>query len=212
MDRIFFALFISFLCLIFAANNARAVELVLDENNNLLGATGIKIKNQLYDVKFDDGPAKILFLNKEHNYNFLFTTLDDAKAASQALLDQVLVDQYDAHPEYTHGIASESYSYILTPFKAELSNDYKDILIYLYSAFNSWDINSTGDYTIQYSAQLESWSPTTLTPDSLVYAVWTLNTATAVPEPATALIFSVGILGIAGFGRKKRTAMNQGHP
>lgn len=207
MDRRFFSLFIIFLCLFFAANKSVAVETISDEHNNLLGAIGVKINNQLYDVKFEDKPAEILFLNKENNYNFLFTTLEDAKAASQALLDQVLVDQYDTHPEYTHGIDYKSCSYILTPYKAEFSEYYNHILIYIYSAVNSYAQNSPGDHTIQYSAQLESWSPTTLTDadDSLVYAVWTLNTATAVPEPATALLFSVGILGITSFGRKRRT-------
>lgn len=205
MVRIFFALLISSLCWFFSANKAGAVELVLDQDDNLLGASGVKINNKLYDVKFEEKNLNDLFLTNGNNYNFLFTTPEDAKAASQALLDQVLVDQYDSHPEYTHGVACISYSYILTPFKAEWSNDYNDILIYFFSAYNSDKQSPTEDYAVQYSAQLASWSPTTLIPDSLVCAVWTLNPATTVPEPATALIFSVGILGIANFCRKKRT-------
>lgn len=205
MVRIFFALLISSLCLFFSANKAGSIELVLDEYDILLGAIGVKIKNKLYDVKFEEKNSNDLFMTNGNNYNFLFTTLEEAKEASQALLDQVLVDKYDSHPEYTHGIACTSYSYILTPFKAEFSNDDKKILIYFFSAYNSDNQIPTEDYAVQYSAQLASWSPTTLTPDSLVCAVWTLNPATTVPEPATALIFSVGILGIANFGRKQRT-------
>lgn len=205
MVRIFFALLISSLCWFFSANKAGAVELVLDEYDNLLGATGVKINNQLYDVKFEDKNSNDLFMTNGKNYNFLFTTPEEAQAASQALLDQVLVDKYDSYPEYTNGIDCTTYSYILTPFKAEWSNHYKDVLIYIFSAVNLGNQSPVEDYTVQYSAQRASWSPTALTPDSLVYAVWTLNPAATVPEPATALIFSAGILCIANFGRKKRT-------
>ena len=208
MARIFFAILICAFGFFSGANRAGAAELVfLKDSTTLLGAKGVEIDNQLYDVEFDDRSADELFKISHGIYNFLFTTMGEAEAASKALLDQVFIGQYDFAPEDTYGITDTKISFIMTPYLAKLLNATSSkFLIANRSAVNCDDENYQEDYTIEYSELLASSSTTMLDPDCLVYAVWTRHTEAPVPEPATALLFSVGALGVAGFGRRKKTS------
>lgn len=89
-----------------AAQGANAAVLnVLD--GILLGASGVNVGGTLYDVEFLDGSCASLFDGCNSNADFDFVGLVAGTLASQALLDQVLVDgplgDFDSSPELVAG-------------------------------------------------------------------------------------------------------------
>ena len=58
----------------------------------LVGASGVDVDGTLYDVEFVDGTCVDLFNGCDESSDFMFTTEAAALMASQALLDQVLIN------------------------------------------------------------------------------------------------------------------------
>jgi len=69
----------------------------------LTGANGVDVGGALYDVTFSHGSCVDLYSGCDQLSDFTFTDGFDAVAASQALLDQVLVGVYDSDPSRTRG-------------------------------------------------------------------------------------------------------------
>lgn len=173
----------------------------------LLGASGVIVGSKSYNVTFSEGTCVGVFSGCDAPTDFLFTNGADANAASQALLDQVLIDvpalgyTFDSSPEKTYGCSNTSRCNPLTP-------------IYLFgngaSVFVSYADNESAAPIDAYwkpDNVAQVGEPVTLNTTSqpiLVWAVWTEAPATpTVPVPAAAWLFGSGLLGLAGMSRKR---------
>jgi hypothetical protein len=92
--------------------------LQIDHDGKLLGAKEVEVSGEKYDVMFKDGTCIEIFFGCENNSDILFNDFLSARAASEALLDDVLTGVYDFHPELTLGcerVASQCSIY--TPYR-----------------------------------------------------------------------------------------------
>lgn len=175
-----------------AASTASAKTELLVEDDILIGATGVVVAGKNYDVAFVDNSCINLFNNCDSNSDFLFNTEASAKAASQALLDSVFVGIYDTAPNKTKACVFLSCN-IVTPYLLYgIDNSY----VQTYAARN---FDSSG-----FDNVLKLGMPRSLDTGNtplLVYAVWSPS---AVPEPASYAMLTIG-LGLLGcIGRRKR--------
>lgn len=98
-----FALLVAF---VLVASGAQAATLnVVD--GQLMGASGVNVDGNLYDVQFLDGTCIGLYNGCDEISDFTFQTEASALLASQALLDQVFLDSpegmFDSNPPLTNG-------------------------------------------------------------------------------------------------------------
>lgn len=100
--------FIPLLLLLSIYSSAQAsVSFNIDSNGVLLGASGVIVNGQSYDVQFTNGSCNSLFSNCDPT-QFTFHDSTSANAAAQALLDQVFIDlsstmNFDSNPALTNG-------------------------------------------------------------------------------------------------------------
>lgn len=153
-------------------------------DGQLMGAYDVNVDGALYDVAFVDGSCNSLFNGCS---DFLFSTSAQAASASQALLDQVFINEFDTNPALTNGITSAVVGQIYTPYNAGVSTSY---------ARNS----SGGAADFVNSAGLSQFFNSTDSSTS-VYAVW--SSASEVPVPAAAWLFGSGVVGLGLFKRKR---------
>jgi len=156
----------------------------------LMGASGVLVDGDLYDVEFVDGTCIELFSGCDGASDFAFTTAAAAGLASQALLDQVFLDDistYDSSPFLTFGCTNPGFCDVDTPYAAlaetasvrTTENAAVEDLDAVYDNNNRWAWDAAGS----------PW---------VVYGVWTL-----VPEPSTASLLALGLVGIAAVGRRR---------
>ena len=88
----------------------------------LVGANGVNVGGTLYDVEFRNAPGDScigLFTGCDQPTDFVFQTESLARAASQALLDQVFTDSalgnFDSEPALTQGCTNSSLCAAATP-------------------------------------------------------------------------------------------------
>lgn len=201
---------ISLLCVGLFCSSAFSTTLVV-EDEVLMGATDVVVNGVSYDVTFEDDSAANLYI-VDGEYTFPFTTEDEALAASQALLDQVFLDGdnglFDTDPELTNGIQYSGWANVYTPYDIDI-----DGVLGIYFAIAT-------NYAIPYrDAQGNPVDDTTSTGHNIktydtsnlygqVWAAWTLSDTSSsdqstTPEPASMLLFGLGLLGFTGLKRKK---------
>jgi hypothetical protein len=160
----------------------------------LLGASNVDVGGVLYDVMFVGGTCASVYSGCDELSDFPFA---DPTAASQALLDQVLLDgelgAFDSNPALTNGCPFDLCE-VLTPWFFDPSDD---ALVFLSKAQNEGP--TTGfDYvgSVEFSAAFFDTAGT-----QFVFAVWT-----PVPEPSTALLLTAGLIALGGRRRPARAA------
>ncbi len=122
MSTLFFR-FIRKVCLataLLAATNSQAGLII--ESGELIGATDIEIAGfGTYNVFFEDGSCAELFSGCDEITDFAFNDLDQVRAASQALLDQVFIDSdlwlLDTDPTLTRGCEDDAKCISFIPYK-----------------------------------------------------------------------------------------------
>lgn len=158
--------------------------------DQLVGATGIEVGNEFYQVQFIDSSCILLFDNCDETSDFFFTDVQSAHAANLALLEQVLLDlpsgQFDSQPELTNGCYSLSRCSIVTPvgtvapqlevFPAVFLTNKADLLQDIHTGAGS--TFRASDFSLRNSSA-----------DTLTYALWRKDTGSGVSVPIPASIF-----------------------
>lgn len=162
--------------------------LFIDSSNQLYGATGIEVSGSFYDVLFINGSCSQLYNGCDQASDFIFSSQNAAVSASQALFDQVLIDDsfntaqwFNSDPEKTTGCSNSGLCRLLTPFGlTETTN----IIAGVTADNNAVNANDILEPNIGIDKNTDLADATIAT-----YAVWNAQVAT-VPIPASALLFS----------------------
>jgi hypothetical protein len=168
----------------------------------LVGATGLSVGNQRYDVRFADGSCTSLFNGCRAANTFLFKQDILARVANEALYDQVIRGTvFDTNPELISGCDAEYGCAIFTPYDAEpdWSNHFLAALI--------WNLPIANDL---YTFDAFYWVPREAdTHDShWVYAVW--SEANSVPEPDGFTLVLIGLVAMVAIIKSKSKVARDG--
>lgn len=172
-----------------------AVTLLIDANGELTGANGVDVAGTLYDVRFVDGTCAAVFSGCDDASDFAFATAAAAAPASQALLDQVLLDvaggMFDSNPELTLGCDIVGGTCDVRTAVAQGTTPTNVV--------RSDALNGTGSDGVSSSCCAFDTSVNPLA----VYAVWTLATPAQVSEPSSLLGAATALLAL-GVVRRRR--------
>ncbi len=113
-------LLVLFATLLFTAPSMVFAGPVVDSTGQLTGATSVIVNDVSYNVEFLDGTCVDLFDGCDDLSDFTFTTVTEATAAAQALLDSVFQDGphglFDTNPSLTNGCSDAAECDALIPF------------------------------------------------------------------------------------------------
>ena len=162
----------------------------------LMGADNVDVNGSLYDVDFMDGSCISLFDGCDESADFTFFNDSDALAASQALLDQVLLDtpqgDFDSEPQLTNGCSGDGLCQIVTPFGLDGAG-----VALLAEARNY----APGVFTDRSDFTSTPADTNTGVFFGATYAIWA--PVSPVPIPAAVWLFGTALVGLIGFGRRK---------
>jgi len=191
-------------------------------NGTLFGAENIDVGGTFYDVEFVDGSCIDLFSGCDEVSDFDFATRAEAVVASQALLDQVFVDDsgapalFDTIPYLTNGclsfwnqvggagggsnddcgIATPTIDSFPFPAQTNGTSYANNHMTEFFDGIGNLGLQEIGDISG------DSFSPSKLT-----YAKWSPSSPpSAVPVPAAVWLFGTALVGLIGFGKHKSRA------
>ena len=207
--------FLGFICVMlftYSASSFGAVVLNI-ENGILMGATGVNVNGNIYDVTFQDGTCFDLFNGCNESSDFFFpvsdihlATLDSSEAfiASQALLDQIFLDStlgaFDSDPTLTNGCAYYGGCSVYTPVFPTTSGGV-DYFTSIFAANGEGVDGKSVAYSFGVPATADSY--TSGVAGDFVFAIWS-NNISAVPVPAAVWLFGSGLIGLIGIARRKK--------
>ena len=156
----------------------------------LMGATGVSVMGNDYDVSFTDGSCSSLFSNCT---SFALTSQTMADAAAQALLDQVFIDsvlgQFDSVTSLIAGCTATNVCEVLSAFTSNSSN---------FVGSRAKNLSGTGTDSITGFLQGKNYDTGLFVYQT--FAVWTPSAS--VPEPGTLALAGIAVLLLARSRRK----------
>lgn len=175
------------------ATHASAAQLIV-ERGELVGANYVEVGGSFYNVEFQNDACSAIFGGCDEFDDFAFTTQADAQAAAQALLDQVFLNtplgNFDDQPELVFGCEIGRVCRALIPFQP-LANDRVRVA-------RSQNGDTPARDRIRVRTIQNSFNSDNGANSRDVFAVFT-----AIPEPSTWLILTLGLFGVGGAMRRK---------
>ena len=196
--------------LVLMASGAQAVTLNV-VGGQLMGASGVLVDGSLYDVQFLDGTCADFYSGCDEASDFTFQTEASALLASQALLDQVLIDgplgSFDDDVASTNGLENMTWGQVHTPFAVGQAPQVSHCMAG--GCFSNSSANNYSDQTLfdtgradDFAVSLQSYvNPSGQDWGSNAYV--TLAVWSPVPEPSTALLMGLGLTGLSWSGRRR---------
>ena len=174
----------------------------------LTGADNVLVDGNLYDVRFSDMTGRQLF--EQPGGGFDFGSVNDTNKAlfTAALLDQVLLGDYDTMPELTFGCENTDNDTcrVFTAFRtfssgnigASVAVNAADALTDGFSSGNpfpddQFDVFPAGGF-----------QPNTPYPQRQVWAVWSDANSSSIPIPASIWLLPTGIFVLMYKRRSKK--------
>lgn len=188
-----------FMAVAMAAAAKAGVIRTLDANGQLTGARNVDVGGTLYDISFVEGSCFSVFSGCNQNSDFDFFGLEQAGVAAQALVDQVFLDvlegQFDSDPSLTLGCSSTVACSVAVPSFVNSVNG----VVFVEGAIALNEAGIGGSIGFLFLAPGDSIGADS----SSVFARFNLaqqppNPAGQIPEPATLLLFGLGLAGLAG--------------
>lgn len=183
---------------IFVSGSAATAANLVVESGILTGAKNVDVGGKLYDVEFLDGTCEALFSGCDQTTDFGIQSQSDARAAAQALLDQVLLDgplgNFDSDTSKTRGCSSLTICGTAVPYSLNF-NGVAVIFAENYPAGGLSDETSSLTFSGFNFASIPDLNFARFTPAAVT---------TPVPESATwaMMIGGFGLLGAAARRRK----------
>lgn len=170
-------------------------------DNQLVGASGVDLNGELFSVEFVDASCIDVFNGCDAASNFDFQTLEDATAASQALLDQVFTDsnseRIDQPLTFAKGIEDSAFAQFATPFgiAGVKINDEATVSASLLTFRDDFSNGEIGSFLRVISGGTDD--------ESGVFAVWSADSVTPVPLPAGGALLLTGLGAFVALRRRK---------
>ena len=164
-------------------------------SGELQGADQVLISGNYFDVDFVDGSCVSIFDGCDNDSDFFFSDSLEARHASQALLDQVLVASWDSTPSLVDG-CDDGFLLcsILTPYTLGIST----------TSFVQVDIAHNEELYDGRSMGLMPRNSDFSSHGRYVWAVWSESLpVSSVPLPATLPLLALGLL-MLGWHRSYR--------
>ena len=184
---------------------ASAATLLTDSDGILIGATGVNVNGDFYDVSFVDGTCADVFSGCDTLSDFDFGSLSDAYYATAALYSQVFIEPYRTDADAVRGCdeGGEPYCWAFVPTGGFVNVNGGTQAQVLFSDVNNILGYGPGQiFQTATPADLD-WA----TAEWVTWAKFTPAIVASVPEPST---WAMMLLGFAGIGfamrRQRRTA------
>jgi len=172
------------------------------DNGTLLGASGVSVNGNLYDVSFQRGSCISLFNGCDEATDFFFTDVGSAAAANLALLNQVFTDTaeglFDSNPSLTNGCDHSFTCSIQTPILLGMASGTVIASFLRNSAQENLDTHTGVWSNIGIGADFGTSSYPLYS-----YALWSGSTSTSVPLPVTIWLFLLGLMGVVLINKNK---------
>lgn len=186
------------LTLLLGAEMAIADVIWTVDSGKLTKAQGVNVSGTLYDVEFKEGTCASVF-GACDTAHFDFTTSGLALAASQALVDQVLINiagyPFDDSPNLTYGISSTVLAKLLTPYTTWNLGQGPTVAIAGNENASGSDGSSDGN---DFTAGFDSTDSGTY-----VWADWAVQ-QNSVPEPGTLSLVAAAMFTAAAVNRSRK--------
>ena len=182
--------------LIYPLTAQATIAVVIDSpSGKLKGFTGVAVGSIIYNVTFIEGTVPAIFPGGLYD----FTQQNDALNAANALLTAYdLFPQFDNTPANTFGCTSPFICNILTPYNTNSTSGVTNHSEFLNLPFGSFLSLPDSTGIVGTNAGFNSTSNT-----DFVFADWTPQNTSTVPEPTAMLLIGLGLLGLLGVSRRK---------